>query len=544
VHTLWLWFRQHFWLTFVGFFLGLAVFARLYHFGAVPVSLYWDEMAIWDDAVSMSQTGRDMLGRSPLQPLFISYGDYKLPMYIWFTTPIAWLTQNPLVGARVVSLLAGLSMLPAIFLLTQSWKLSARTSWVSLLALAWLPWSIHFSRAGFEGHLAAAFVLWSLVAFFQFTDPHQSSRQRILWSALAALLGVAAFYTYYSVRFVWPVLILGALFLWWPQLRKSLVYVLVIFMVWILAIIPMFRADFYHASNEIRLSTFNVINQPQRGIEVNVARQRTGNTRLARVVYNQYTFLARDLGRQMLTFFDPDYVFNTGDGNRRHSSGYVGITWWVTLPLIVIGSLSMWSRQKRILGFLVLWWLIGILPAAVPEEVPHSLRSMNALPVLPILSAVGFTRLWQGRKYLAIQVSLVVIIVGFLFESVGFLKHYFSVYPHISASMWQDGYIPLAQFIAEAQPRYDVIYVDVNDDRFFLYYLPYAHSSWQEIQHLPTEGFKRQELEKVRFFAQTESEIDTLKTLVIKRVDNPVAEQEPEAVIYGATGEPRFLVYE
>ncbi|KKT97629.1 MAG: hypothetical protein UX00_C0008G0003 [Microgenomates group bacterium GW2011_GWB1_45_17] len=66
----------------------IAAVLRLYKLGSIPVSMYIDEIAIGVDAKSIAQTGRDMHGHSWLTPMFLSYGDYKLPVYIWIATGV------------------------------------------------------------------------------------------------------------------------------------------------------------------------------------------------------------------------------------------------------------------------------------------------------------------------------------------------------------------------------------------------------------------------------------------------------------------------
>src|SRR3972149_8796774 len=70
----------------LGLIFFLAVLLRFYQLGAVPVSLYWDETAMLVDARSVAATGRDMYGNSWLQAIYPSYGDYKLPVYIWLAS--------------------------------------------------------------------------------------------------------------------------------------------------------------------------------------------------------------------------------------------------------------------------------------------------------------------------------------------------------------------------------------------------------------------------------------------------------------------------
>ncbi|MCD8527481.1 hypothetical protein LRY65_04750 [Candidatus Woesebacteria bacterium] len=97
------WLRQHgFWLTLF-FLVTLAVLLRSIGFGQVPVSLYWDEMAIWNDARSIATTGLDLHGRSWFQPLFISYGDYKLPVYIWFVSFVSRFVDSAALAVRLPS---------------------------------------------------------------------------------------------------------------------------------------------------------------------------------------------------------------------------------------------------------------------------------------------------------------------------------------------------------------------------------------------------------------------------------------------------------
>jgi len=544
VTSQWQWIRQHAWWLIAGAAIIIGIALRVWQFGSVPVSLYWDEMAIWDDALSVAATGRDMHGRSALQPLFISYGDYKLPVYIWLTTPITWLTKNMLVGTRLVSLLAGLSMIPAVWLLAKRLGLPKPVQWLSAAGLALLPWSIHFSRVGFEGHLAAALVLWSMVFTLQWRRPPKR-----LWTKIGLALGVwllatAAFYTYYSVRFVWPVLFGSVVILWWPELKRSLRWLALIGIFWVLALIPMLRADFYSASNQIRLSTTNVLNQPERPHEVNLYRLRTGNQPWARVVFTQRLFMARDLGVNLLKYFDPQYLFDTGDPNLRHGNGFTGLTWWVTAPFLLIGLLALWREHRRVSLFLGMWWLISLLPAAVPLEIPHALRSLNALPVLPLLTAAGVWFTWQNLNRWGRWLVFGVVSAGLWFEVFSYSVYYFTIYPVASAEEWQDGYLQLAQFVSQETGNHAEVMAEIKDDRFYLYYLPFSHLSWDEIQQSESVDFKRYHLENIWFEPQAELEINKIAILNIKRFDEPEIEGKNERIIYGRTGKPYFVAYD
>src|SRR3990167_8742234 len=66
--------------------LVLAGFLRMYRLGDIPNGLYQDETAIGYNAYSILQTGKDEYGKTfPLY--FQSFGDWKLPVYIYVTVP-------------------------------------------------------------------------------------------------------------------------------------------------------------------------------------------------------------------------------------------------------------------------------------------------------------------------------------------------------------------------------------------------------------------------------------------------------------------------
>jgi hypothetical protein len=59
--------------------LGAAAFIRAWQLGSIPVSLYWDEVAMLADARVVAETGKDIHGLPTTHFIFPSYGDYKLP---------------------------------------------------------------------------------------------------------------------------------------------------------------------------------------------------------------------------------------------------------------------------------------------------------------------------------------------------------------------------------------------------------------------------------------------------------------------------------
>ncbi|HZZ98924.1 MAG TPA: glycosyltransferase family 39 protein, partial [Candidatus Saccharimonadia bacterium] len=149
-------------LIFIGILVVTATL-RLYKLGGVPSSMYIDEVAIGVDAKSLAQTGHDMHGNSIFSTMFPSYGDYKLPVYVWLATGSVKLFGATGFAVRLPSALAGIVTVALVFFLAR--ELFEKDKHRDVIALcgaaitALLPWSILFSRTGFEGHVGQAIVL-------------------------------------------------------------------------------------------------------------------------------------------------------------------------------------------------------------------------------------------------------------------------------------------------------------------------------------------------------------------------------------------------
>lgn len=549
------WFRrfQWGWVWLWVAVLTLGITMRTWSFPHTPVSLYWDEMAIVNDALSVAATGHDIHGRSAWQPLFISYGDYKLPVYIWLASVVTFFTDDWFIIARAPSWLAGVSMLATLPLLVVGWARLERIprgtqrqmAWWSTLGLALLPWSMHFSRVGFEAHVSAAFVLASVAAWVWGVEAgaqQRIERQLGYWT-LSTALGVAAVYTYFSTRFVWPVIIIMIMLVWWRRLTwRSIGLGGVAVLIWLVAFIPMLRADFYDASNRIRLSTDNILQQPDRPHEINQWRSWSGNTLVARVLYTQPAWLVRSGVINMATHLEPAYLFAYGQNQLRHSTGMTGLVFWWMAPFFLLGIVASWRVSWRLGMVLLAWYASALIPASVPLDAPHALRSLNAVPVFALWTGIGFWSVWQTKWIrpvaLAVFGSWVVLSVW------GYQLGWSTLYARSSAVACQDGYIQLAQYVADVRSTYDAVIIVDFDDRFFLYYQPISGIAWDDLQRIPTDGFKRSQFGTVSIQSlPPEVLVERIDpgTLVVLPVGAVPENAKRVHTIYGATGEERFV---
>ena len=156
------------------FVICIAVFLRTWQFSDIPSTPYIDEVAMLVDAKALVATGSDMHGNHWLQALFPSYGDYKLPLYIWFASlfsavlgPSAFTIRLPSLLAGLLTLLLAGVLLWNIVSVSYARRKSSFLAYLSALVVVGLsPWAIQFSRTGFEAHVGQLFLGVSLYFLF------------------------------------------------------------------------------------------------------------------------------------------------------------------------------------------------------------------------------------------------------------------------------------------------------------------------------------------------------------------------------------------
>lgn len=394
----------------------LGILSRLWQFGSVPVSLYWDEIAIGLDARSLIATGMDINGRSWLQPLFYSYGDYKAPVYIWLVTILGQFFGVSEAMIRLPSLLGGLALIGLVYLLVK--KLAPGNKLLALMAaanLAIMPWAMHFSRIGFESHLSL--FLMTLMVWLVLNKN---------WLALP--LGLLSIYSYISTRLIAPFIL--AIFSWKQGLRFTVISLAAL----ALGTLFLVKSPDYAASQQYRLSNDNLVNSTT---------YVTKAQKLTKFLSNYFDF------------FEFDFLFTRGDPNLRHHSGWGGQLLLAQSVLVIAGLM----RPNKLMLF---WLLASPVVAALVNETPHASRAIYMIVPLAYFAGVGWQRL--GKSKLA-WIIPVVLAVNWLF----FAHDYFWHYPQRSGKAWISPYKTAA---LENYPVYPV-YIDpklYKPELYFAFY--------------------------------------------------------------------------
>lgn len=469
--------------------LFLSFLLRVYKINSVPTELYIDEVAMFVDVQSIVHTAHDIHGGSWYQLIFPSYGDYKMPVYIWLAAffgkifGVSVLTLKlPTILAGVATSLLGFYLSQELFIFFARNNLDKENSTLRhtigvcvALIVAISPWSFLFSRAAFEGHLAQAF--FGLSILLQLISIRRSSKLFLFFSVL---VGVLATYTYYSVRFVWPGVFLALSMIFFgfdfqKKLKipsKTVAVVLIGIILYFSLLLPLQKSSYYSAMNFIRLNTDSVLKARDDLPQINHARLLAGNTFFDRLYLNAEVFTLRDLLKNYSDHLSIQFLFLTGDPNLRHGTNHHGVFLLPMLILLLVGVVTLVKENKMLVLFLAFWILVAFLPASVPENTPHALRSLNGLlPFAVIIGwgmAVVITRYMMGKTKLYFYGASILLLWLFI-ASIEFIYFYFVEYPKLSRGAWYTEFSLVAENIESLRKGNEQVYVANVKDTFFLW---------------------------------------------------------------------------
>jgi 4-amino-4-deoxy-L-arabinose transferase-like glycosyltransferase len=505
---------------------------RLYQLGVVPHGFTWDEAAIGYNGYAVVTTRRDeWLERLPVS--FRSFGDYKAPLAIYingvFTVPLG---LNPLI-VRLPFALAGVASVAIFYWLLIELFRFQKITHVGKLAvlgaaiLTLSPWHILYSRTGFESGMALFFVL-SMVALVLRavgkSTKQRSVHQAVLFS-LAGVSGVAAMYTYHSAKIVVPLLAIVLCWFFLDQLQKSWKQVMIAGALAVVLLLPMLRDSITGSGLErAGVTVFSREDSILRAVEVS----------------------ATQLGMHLT----PDFLLFGQTTTLRHGTGVWGVL-QATTYLFVLISLCVALYDKvhhkptsKVKLFFLLWVLIGLLPAAIATEVPHSHRSLLALPGFIGLAVLGVLDVFERVTTDSVRKMILGTAVCIhLLLTVSFLNYYFFTYSARSTADFYDGYLEafsLAQQYEKGSndfPEVDQIFVtsEYGQPYIFALFVRRTNPIWYQGGSLS---------EKYTFLDTfNQGDLARSNALLVAGQNSDLPEIDATHIVRGTDGSVRFKLY-
>lgn len=490
----------------------VAASLRFYQLAQVPHGMTWDEAAVGYTGFAIFNTRRDeWLHRLPIS--FMSFGDYKAPFAIYlngFSTALfgmnLWAVRLPFALASIAAI-AGMMLLVEKISLKKEWALAAG----ALMTLS--PWHLHYSRAGFESGLALAFFIWSLYFLLKYIKQNQ---KKLLDLGLAVVLATTSIYTYHSAKLVVPLVLLTLLISHWKRVSKQLWQLVTAGGLGLVLILPMIWDSI-----------------KGKGLE------RLGTTILDELSGWE---LINTLIRQFLTHLSPQFLIMGETTTLRHGDGMWGVLLPTTLVLVVLGIIlglkSLKSAQNHgllRLGLLIV--VIGLIPAALGEEIPHSNRALLALPGFILLAVAGLEKLTAKINQAAVKKSVLstLVLVHLLFF-VAYISHYFTAFAAESAAEFKDGYLAAFEYIVPYEEEVEKILFTSDYGQPYIYalFVRKTNPIWYRGGSLIKYEFK----DEINV-----GDISRKNTIVVASNEDELEPSWADELIYGSDGQIRFKIY-
>lgn len=453
---------------------------RFWNVGTIPPGLNRDEASIGYTAYSLLLTGKDEYGKS--LPLSIkSFGDWKLPFYIYLDIlPVHFLSLSEL-SVRLPSLIAGTLTIPLVYLLVieimKNQKKSQFIGLISTFLFAISPWHIHFSRVAAEANISVFLINFALFLFFK-------GIKSSLFLFFSACFFALTLYTYHGNHVFTPILVVGLLIILLKARIKRKAFFLFLLPFVLLSFIiykeTILSADKTKISGLASFSDEFLVYD-------NVVLPRLDHFQLfsviTRVYHNKLTFLIENFINGYVRSFSSDFLFIRGGGNLQHNIPNFGNLYVWEIPFLIFGIYFLFKKQMKWRFFLLFWLLISPIPAAITKDAPHSARMLSLLPLPHIISAIGFVEFVSLFAHKTFKRS--VAIIGLILLGVNFglyLDRYFVHFPKVSEAYWGGGYKELVSSLSEISPNYNEVIMDRPNYSPYIYFLFYKKTDPEKFQ--------------------------------------------------------------
>lgn len=448
----------------LGFIFIVAFCFRFWKLSKFPVSLSIDEVVIGYDAYSLLKTGRDHWGEF-LPLAFKSIGDYKPPVLVYLMVPAIKLFGLNEFGIRfTIALIGSLTPLIAYGVVNKIMK-NKNIALITSLLLAISPWHIHFSRSTFEAILALFFVMMGM--FFFLRSLEKGGKQ--WW--LAGIFLSLSMYSYHAERVFVPLILVALTVIFrkeiWKNRRKALMAIGISF-VFLIPLITLMLSP----KGQIRAKTGIFLNDYELAT-VRLAKMREWPDRslVEKILNGEAVHSFSFWARRYLEYSDFSYLFFKGMNYTHPKFPDVGVINYFELPFFFLGIVALVcglvkvEKKKRTL--VIVWLLLGPLPASLANNAQHPLRSLTTLPIPQLISAIG---IWYGFKLLKkIRISRLlkkVVLIGFvasgLISMVYYLNLYYVHFPVQYSHYLMYGFKESALYSWNNREKYDQIIFDAS----------------------------------------------------------------------------------
>ncbi len=473
--------KLHIWkiILFVSI-LCLATFLRLYKLDQIPPGVNRDEASIGYTAYSLIETGKDEYGK-PFPFSFQSFGDWKLPLYIYATIPFVKIFGVTELAVRLPSAIAGIATVGLTFFLVEYLFSSTSLSFLSMALLAVSPWHLHLSRVESESNLAVLFTVIGLLFFFR------GIKKQPIFLIGSSLFFALCYFAYHGNHVTTTLLLIGLIYIFRLSLPKT-IHTAIAGIIFV-TLVGFILFQTLHQADKTKLSGISIFGNPAIIHEkIEIPRNQYSNPKSwnARLFHNRITYALETITQNYLKSFAPKFLFITGGTNHAHNIENFGNLYFIEAPFFYLGIVLLIFKKKDRKVQLLLWWLIiAPIAASITKDAPHTNRMFAIYPLPPILIALAIQKTLQAisSKKNLWNIAIVSIAIAYIFNISIYFDRYFIHFPQNEAQYWGYGYKQLAQVLQNpktANKHIIISHPEYSPYIFLLFYMHYDPLSYQQ----------------------------------------------------------------
>jgi 4-amino-4-deoxy-L-arabinose transferase-like glycosyltransferase len=412
------------------------------------------------NAYLLKESGKDEWQQSwPFT--FVSFGDYKLPGYVYTLIPFLAVFGASDFTVRLPSVLAGTGSIVIIYLISRELfnREDTYNGYALLTAVisAVLPVSIYYSRMAWEANLGLVLSLSSIwLLFFKKAD---TGKKRLLTDGLGIIFALVASLTYNTPLLYLPFLTLLLLISrgikHWKKWLPAALSLMLIF------------TGNYLLLSSITLQKSAITIFTDATVWANYVDYRQNLTGLSqKLIGSQYAYWLQLMAQNMISSFSPKFLINSGGSHPWHNiPGHSHLYWsiyifgWLGIGSILLKFLKGLITKNKTNScevILLYLFLMGLAPAIVTVDAPHATRSLLFLFLWSLMSIIGLRQIVSWLKFKRFFVTIFVLLL--ILETSLYLKKYFVDYPQRQQAL-KPGFDSKIQQVYASHPNQQIAVV-------------------------------------------------------------------------------------
>lgn len=435
----------------------LAAFLRFWQLGQLPTILNRDEAALAYNAALVVATGQDEWQRSwPLT--FQSFGDYKLPGYIYSLVALFRFLPEQDWLVRLPSALAGVFLVYLAYLWAKNiLKLPQKYALTATGVIAVLPIFTFYSRIAFEANVALSLFTAALYLLLQ--------KKKLV---LAVALLILALLFYNSAFLLLPFLILyflAELLRSYKERRKTLLFDWL--SLFALALIFLLAAYFLLSLSQQK-SGITIFSDATTWAHYVTYRESLPDWLLP-IAGSKYIYYLGLICSNFLSSFSWPFLVTNGGSHPWHSPHFWGHLFVSTYVLALLGLIfTIFNVIKQLakkkwpqleISFLYLL-IISLLPAAITVDAPHATRSLFFFFLLTLLAVRAVEQLLSHLSPPTLKLASGILCLTLVLEATFYHLAYFRYYRQLQPDSLWPNYRNLISWTMEKYPGEKIAVLD------------------------------------------------------------------------------------